>query len=77
MPGLEPQLINAGQFMAFAPEKLELLDGYLVAPPPYDEQRRDLLLLLLVNEGLAEVVRMAPPELWRAALRRVYGDQAT
>ena len=74
VPGLEPQLINVRLYEAFTPGKLELLAGYLVAPPPYDEERRDLLLLLLFNEGLKEAVRLVPPELWRAALREVYGE---
>ena len=38
------------------------------------EGSRNLLLLLLVNEGLVRAVRLAPPELWRAALRQVYGN---
>jgi hypothetical protein len=29
---------------------------------------------LLVNEGLLEAVRLAPPERWYAALRQVYGE---
>lgn len=62
------------EYQAFTPEKLELWQGYLIDPPDYPEERRDLLLLLLVNEGLAEAVRLAPPEAWRAALREAYGE---
>jgi len=62
------------QYHALTPEKLELWGGYLIDPPEYVEQRRNLLLLLLVNEGLLEAVRLAPPEQWRAALREVYGE---
>lgn len=73
-PGLERQPITVYELEAFAPEKMELLDGYLFDGPDYPEQRRNLLTLLLVNEGLVEAVRLAPAELWRAALRQVYGD---
>ena len=55
-------------------QKLELSDGYLIHGPRYLEGRRDLLMLLLVNQGLLEAVRLAPPELWREAIRQVYGD---
>ena len=74
VPDLEPRSITLDQYHAFTPEKLELWQGYLIDPPGYVEQRRNLLLLLLVNEGLLEAVRLAPPERWRAALRQVYGE---
>ncbi len=74
IPGLEPRRITMDEYHAFTPEKLELWGGYLIDPPDYPEQRRDLLMLLLVNQGLLEAVRLAPPDQWRAALRRVYGD---
>lgn len=74
VPHLEGRAITMGQYHALTPEKLELWGGYLIDPPEYVEQRRDLLLLLLVNEGLLEAVRLASPERWRAALREVYGD---
>ena len=77
VPDLEPRRITLAEYQAFTPEKLELLGGYLIAPPEYPEyaeQRRDLLALLLVNEGLLQAVRLAPPERWRAALRQVYGE---
>jgi hypothetical protein len=61
---------------AFTPEKLELWQGYLIMPPEYTDERRDLLTLLLVNEGVREAVRLAPPDVWRAALEEVYGPQA-
>ncbi|MBA2446761.1 MAG: hypothetical protein H0V51_01910 [Chloroflexi bacterium] len=73
-PDLEPRAITMDQYHALTPEKLELWGGYLIDPPEYVEQRRNLLLLLLVNEGLLEAVRLAPPEQWRAALREVYGE---
>jgi hypothetical protein len=62
------------QYHALTPEKFELWEGYLFMPPEYTEDRRNLLLLLLTNEGLLEAVRMAPAGLWREALRQVYGD---
>ena len=74
VPDLEPRAITLEQYHELTPEKLELWQGYLIDPPEYTEQRRDLLLLLLVNQGLLEAVRLAPPERWRAALRQVYGD---
>jgi hypothetical protein len=74
VPGLEPRPITFQEYEAFTPEKLELLEGYLIGPPDYPEERRSLLLLLLVNEGLLQAVRLAPPDQWRAALREVYGE---
>jgi hypothetical protein len=74
VPDLEPRPLTFEQYEALTPEKLELCEGYLIAPPDYPEERRNLLSLLLVNEGLLQAVRLAPPEQWRAALRQVYGD---
>jgi hypothetical protein len=74
MPDLEPRRITLAEYHAFTPEKLELLGGYLIGGPDWPEERRNLLLLLLVNEGLLEAVRLAPPERWYAALRQVYGE---
>jgi len=56
------------QYETLTPEKLELWEGYLITGPEHHESRRDLLLL--VNEGLQEAVRLAPVELWQEALRR-------
>ena len=74
IPHAEPQRITYEQYDAFTPEKLELFEGYLIDAPDYHEERRDLLMLLLVNEGLMEAVRLAPEAQWREAIRRVYGD---
>jgi hypothetical protein len=74
VPGLEPQRINLEQYMALTPEKLELIEGYLIAPPDWRDERQDLLLLLLTNEGLEAAVRLAPAERWREAIRKVYGE---
>ena len=74
LPELEPRPLTLEQYHALTPEKLELWQGYLIAGPDHPEERRNLLSLLLLNEGLLHAVRLAPPERWRAALRRVYGE---
>ncbi len=73
VPGLEPKPITTQQYEAFTPEKLELWDGYLIYGPEGHTERRDLLQLLLTNEGLEAAVRLAAPELWQEALRRASG----
>jgi len=75
IPDLEGRPITMDQYDALTPEKLELWEGYLIDPPEYPEERRNLLSLLLVNEGLLQAVRLAPPERWRAALSQVYGER--
>jgi hypothetical protein len=67
-PGLGPKRINVEENHSFTPEKFELSEGYVFWS---EEERRNLLLLLLVNEGLEEAVRLAPRELWQEAPRRV------
>jgi hypothetical protein len=71
VPDLSPQPITMEQYEAFTAEKIELWAGYLFGPPDFHDYRRDMLLLLLVNEGLEQAVRLAPLERWREALRRV------
>ena len=73
-PDLEPRPITLEQYLALTPEKLELIEGYLIDGPAYVEQRRNLLRLLLVNEGLLQAVQLASPERWQAALRQVYRE---
>ena len=73
MPELEPRPISLEEYQALTPEKLELLRGYLIAPADEPEERRRLLALLLVNVGLVEAVKLAPPARWREALDRAYG----
>jgi hypothetical protein len=73
LPGLEPRPISLDEYRAFTPEKLELLRGYLIAPPDEPEERRLLLTLLLVNLGLVEAVKVVPEASWREALGRAYG----
>ena len=75
IPDLKGRPITMDQYDALTPEKLELWEGYLIDPPEYPEERRNLLSLLLVNEGLLQAVRLAPPERWRAALSQVYGER--
>lgn len=69
-PAMEPLRVNVDQYHAYAPEKFELLDGYLFYGL---EDRLKLLKLLFVNVGLGEVVKLLPEERWRDALERVYG----
>ena len=73
-PDLEPRKITMAEYHALTPEKLERIEGCLIDERDYPEERRNLLLLLLVNEGLVEAVRLAPAEHWRSALRQVYGE---
>ena len=72
-PGLEPEPITFAQYHALTPEKLELLSGYLIAPPGSADERLRLLALLLVNVGLIEAVKLAPEARWREALDRAHG----
>ncbi len=74
LPELEGRPLTFEQYEALTPEKLELIEGYLIRGPNHSEHRRNLLSLLLLNEGLLQAVRLAPPERWQAALRQVYGD---
>jgi hypothetical protein len=70
IPNLEARAINVEEYRAYAPEKVELLGGYLFDGA---ETRHRLLNLLLVNVGLLEAVRLAPQDRWQEALARVYG----
>jgi hypothetical protein len=74
VPALEPRHISLDDYQAFTPEKLELLRGYLIAPPDEPEERRRLLAVLLVNLGLVEAVKLAPEARWREALDRAFGS---
>jgi len=56
VPHWEPRRITLEQYEAFTPEKLELIEGFLIDGPKYNEERRALLRLLLVNEGLDAAV---------------------
>ena len=72
-PGFEGRPVTLEEYRAFTPEKLELLSGYLIAPPDEPEERRRLLMLLLVNVGLVETLKLVPEARWREALDRAYG----
>jgi hypothetical protein len=74
IPDLNARAINVEEFRVGAPEKFELLGGYLFDTAEHPETRHRLLNLLLVNVGLLEAVRLAPRERWREALVRVYGS---
>lgn len=72
-PGLEGRPVTLDEYRAFTPEKLELLSGYLIAPPEEPEERWRLLMLLLVNVGLVETLKLAPEARWREAFDRAFG----
>lgn len=74
VPDLMPQPISGEQYEAFTAEKIELWSGYLFGPREYPEFRRNMLLLLLVSEGLEQAIHLAPLERWREALRRVESE---
>ncbi|UCC84247.1 MAG: hypothetical protein JSW46_04775 [Gemmatimonadota bacterium] len=73
IPELEPRPISLDEYRKFTPEKLELLRGYLIAPADEPEERRRLLVLLLVNLGLVEAVKLVPEASWHEALGLAYG----
>jgi len=73
IPDLEARAITLKEYHGYAPEKFELIDGYLFLPAEYPELRLQLLKLLLVNVGLRDAVRLAPEQRWREALERAYG----
>lgn len=72
-PALEPRGLTFAEYQELTPEKLELFSGYLIAPRDSPEERERLLILLLVNLGLVEAVKLAPEARWREALERAYG----
>ncbi len=47
------------------PEKFELIDGKIFWS---DDERLNLLAMLLENVGIDAAVRLAPAQLWREAL---------
>ncbi len=72
VPGPEPRPITLEEYQALTPEKLELFAGYLIDSKDRPEERRRLLALLLVNQGLEDAVRLAPESAWREALEKAY-----
>lgn len=75
IPEVKPRPLRSEQYFALTPEKIELCRGYLIDPPDRHEGRTKLLAALLVNEGQAGTVRLAPPERWREVLEWVYGTE--
>lgn len=70
-PWSEP--ITEEQLEAFAPEGLELTDGYLLGGPEDGERRFNLLALLLANIGLSIALSLAHPEDVREAVDHRFG----
>jgi hypothetical protein len=68
-----PEPITIEQYRAFTPEKLELVDGFLIDGPESKQARLELLALLLTNCGLEDAVTLAPLEQWRDAMERSHG----
>ena len=75
VPDLQDREITMAEYYEYAPEKFELIEGYLFLPRRYPEPRLKLLRLLLTNVGLREAVTLAPKERWREALDGAYGGE--
>ncbi len=75
VPDVEPKPITCEDYFSLTPEKLELVDGFLIEPPYRHRARLNLLRLLLTNVGLARALQLAPPDRWQEAFRRVYGGK--
>ncbi|MEW5323798.1 hypothetical protein V2J23_17265 [Geobacillus thermoleovorans] len=59
IPSRNPQKITYSQYKRYTPEKLELLNGNLL----WNEQERmNLLLMLLYNVGLEALIQHLPKE---------------
>ncbi len=69
-----PEPITLEQYIAFTPEKLELVQGYLLDGPETPEARLDLLALLLTNCGLEAAVQLASKDDWREAIDHNFLD---
>lgn len=72
-PTPDPAPINIDLYMRFTPEKLELIEGYLIDGPESPEARLKLLALLLTNAGLKAALRLASRQAWEQAMREVFG----
>ena len=64
-PQLHPQSITSYEYHTLCPEKLELLNGQLNG----GEDLENLANLVLISLGLEKIVSLAPPEMWRQALK--------
>lgn len=71
-PWSEP--ITEEQMEAFAPEGLELVDGYLLGDALDGERRWNLLALVLTNIGLSLALSMADRDDVREAVEQRFGD---
>lgn len=71
-PWSEP--VTEEQFEAYAPEGMELVDGYLLGGPEDGERRFHLLALLLTNIGLSIAFSVAWPEDVREAAEHRFGS---
>ena len=69
-----PEPITLEQYIAFTPEKLELVSGYLIDGPESPEERIALLALLLRNCGLEAAAMLSSVEDWREAGERAFID---
>ena len=72
-PDAMPAPITDAQFQQFAPQRTELVGGYLFDGPVNHQERINLLALLMTNEGLARVLLLAPEEKWRKAMQQIFG----
>ena len=68
-----PEPITIEQYRAFMPDKLELVDGYLIDGPDRPERRLALLALLLTNCGLEDAMFLTHKDDVRDAVDRVFG----
>ena len=71
IPDLEGRPLTREEYYALTPEKLELLNGYLISDTDDEGLRKKLLLALFLNEGLLNVVKLAPREKLEEALRQL------
>ncbi len=71
-PWSEP--ITEDQFQAFAPEDMELVDGYLLGGPEDGERRFELLALLLRNIGLSLALSLSTRDDVREAVEHRFGS---
>ena len=74
IPELQGRPLTLDEYHGLSPEKLELLDGYLLGPAAHEAQHK-LLAALLKNEGLMHVIMLAPAQSWMQALRLVYPER--
>jgi hypothetical protein len=65
---------EAQQRMSLRPEKLEMFDGKLLAS---DEERLDLLGLLLENVGANKAVRLGNSQVWLRAVTLLIADASS